>query len=103
MSNAEGGRERGKHTHAALTIDFREGKKLGEPIPTWEEAGGVTLDFRGPRERAAGQGLLINISRKRARSSLLISRSMTSCTRWPGSSTSNRTLQMGVRLSGRMA
>lgn len=46
--HVETSRERGKHTHRSLTIDFSKGREFTEQIPTSEEAGGVNLNFYRP-------------------------------------------------------
>jgi FAD:protein FMN transferase len=44
----ETSRERGKHTHRQLTLDFSQAKSFTEQIPSTEEAGGLYIDFYHP-------------------------------------------------------
>jgi len=44
----ETSRERGKHTHRSLTLDFSKPKPFTEQIPSTEEAGGLFIDFYRP-------------------------------------------------------
>jgi thiamine biosynthesis lipoprotein len=46
--HVETSRERGKHTHRSLTLDFQPDKPFTDRIPTSEEAGGLTIDFHHP-------------------------------------------------------
>lgn len=46
--HVETSRERGKHTHRSLTLDFSKGREFADQIPSSEEAGGVHLEFRRP-------------------------------------------------------
>jgi len=46
--HVETSRERGKHTHRSLTIDFSKGREFTEQIPSSEEAGGVNINFYRP-------------------------------------------------------
>lgn len=46
--HVETSRERGKHTHRSLTLDFSKDKAFTDRIPTSDEAGGVNVDFYRP-------------------------------------------------------
>jgi thiamine biosynthesis lipoprotein len=46
--HVETSRERGKHTHRQLTLDFSHAKPFTDQIPTTEEAGGLSISFYHP-------------------------------------------------------
>jgi thiamine biosynthesis lipoprotein len=46
--HVETSRERGKHTHRTVTMDFSRAKPFTEQLPSTEEAGGVHIDFHRP-------------------------------------------------------
>ncbi|HYM36212.1 MAG TPA: DUF2271 domain-containing protein, partial [Steroidobacteraceae bacterium] len=44
----ETSRERGKHTHRSLTLDFTKPREFNEELSSTEEAGGVRINFYHP-------------------------------------------------------
>jgi len=46
--HVETSRERGKHTHRSLTLNFSKGEKFSAELPSTEEAGGLRLEFYRP-------------------------------------------------------
>jgi thiamine biosynthesis lipoprotein len=48
----ETSRERGRHTHRSMELDFSKPRQFSEELPSTEEAGGVRLDFYRPNGAA---------------------------------------------------